>query len=77
MFSLQPDASKIAFVYLARQLQQWGFGPIDCQVHSAHLQSLGAREIPRNEFISHLSEYRDLEAVPAPWHVDTTLDDLL
>lgn len=50
MFSRVPDASKIAFVHLVRQLQQWKFGLIDCQVRTSHLASLGAREISRTEF---------------------------
>jgi leucyl/phenylalanyl-tRNA--protein transferase len=77
MFSLQPDASKIALVYLVRQLQQWQFGPIDCQIHSAHLQSLGARKIPRTAFLACLSEYRDRETVPAPWRLEITAADVL
>jgi len=77
MFSLQPDASKIALVYLVRQLQQWQFGPLDCQIHSAHLQSLGARKIPRTEFMGYLSEYRDRDAVPAPWRPEITAADIL
>lgn len=50
MFSRVPDASKIAFVHLVRQLKDWNFNVIDCQVKTAHLASLGAREIPRTEF---------------------------
>lgn len=50
MFTRIPDASKIAFVYLVRQLAQWGFALIDCQVKTTHLASLGAREIPRTDF---------------------------
>lgn len=50
MFSLAPDASKIAFVHLVKQLQYWEFGLIDCQVKTGHLASLGAREISRVEF---------------------------
>lgn len=50
MFSCVPDASKIAFVHLVRQLAQWNFVLIDCQIRTAHLASLGAREIPRTEF---------------------------
>ena len=50
MFSLCTDASKVAFVYLAKQLQQWGFGLIDCQVSNPHLTSLGAIEIERARF---------------------------
>lgn len=50
MFSRQPDASKIAFVHLVKQLQCWEYGLIDCQVRTGHLASLGAREISRAEF---------------------------
>jgi leucyl/phenylalanyl-tRNA--protein transferase len=50
MFSYAPDASKMAFVHLVRQLTQWNFVLIDCQMSTPHLASLGAREIPRTEF---------------------------
>ena len=46
------DASKIALAHLVRQLERWKFGMIDCQMNTAHLASLGAREIPRAEFIA-------------------------
>ncbi len=51
MFSLRPDASKIALVALAKKLEQKGFSLIDCQVHSGHMQRLGARLIDRRRFI--------------------------
>ena len=54
MFSYVPDASKIALVHLAKQLQRREFGLIDCQVKTDHLTSLGAREIPRSEFSQQL-----------------------
>jgi leucyl/phenylalanyl-tRNA--protein transferase len=47
MFSHARDASKVALVTLLAQLARWGFGLLDCQVHSAHLASLGAEGIPR------------------------------
>lgn len=50
MFSRSPNASKIAFAYLVRQLSKWEFAMIDCQVKTTHLASLGAREIPRHVF---------------------------
>lgn len=56
MFSRTPNASKIAFVHLVKQVQEWGFGLIDCQVKTNHLASLGAREIPRAAFAQYLSE---------------------
>lgn len=54
MFSYVPDASKIALVHLAKQLQRREFGLIDCQVKTDHLTSLGAREISRCEFSQQL-----------------------
>ncbi len=50
MFSRSPNASKIAFAHLVRQLSEWEFVLIDCQVKTAHLASLGAREISRTIF---------------------------
>lgn len=54
MFSRRSDASKIALVHLCRLLAQQGVGMIDCQMHTQHLASLGARQIPRSEFIARL-----------------------
>jgi leucyl/phenylalanyl-tRNA--protein transferase len=59
MFSLSRDLSKIALVYLARQLARWDFAMIDCQMNTAHLASMGAREIPRVEFWNRLQELVD------------------
>ncbi len=56
MFHRVTDASKIAFVHMVRRLQQQGVGMIDCQMHTSHLASLGAREIPRAEFSQKLTE---------------------
>lgn len=56
MFHHVTDASKIAFVHLVKRLQQQGFGMIDCQMKTAHLASLGAREIPRSEFSQRLAK---------------------
>ena len=50
MFSRETDASKVAFVYLVRQLESWGFQLIDCQVQSQHLTRLGATAISRQQF---------------------------
>ena len=47
MFSKVSDASKTAFVFLSHQLEQWDYNLIDCQVYTSHLESLGAKLIPR------------------------------
>lgn len=52
MFSSVSNASKIAFIYLCKHYQKKGYKFIDCQMHTPHLESLGAIEIPRAEFIS-------------------------
>ena len=50
MFSQSQDASKFALVALCRQLHQWDFSLLDCQISNPHLASMGAVEIPRVEF---------------------------
>lgn len=55
MFHHITDASKIAFVSLVEHLKNQGVGMIDCQMKTAHLASLGAREISRAEFIKNLA----------------------
>ena len=52
---LKNNASKIAFIYLVKELSKNKYKLIDCQVPSAHLKSLGAEEIPRSEFIKYLN----------------------
>jgi leucyl/phenylalanyl-tRNA--protein transferase len=63
MFSRVTDASKVAFATLAEHLHKAGFVLIDCQMHTRHLESLGAREISRAAFTCYLKEYLD---TPAP-----------
>lgn len=55
MFSHVPNASKTAFIALAKYAQENNYDLIDCQLHNPHLESLGAREIPRAEFLKILS----------------------
>jgi leucyl/phenylalanyl-tRNA--protein transferase len=54
MFTGVSNASKVAFVTLVKRLEALDFELIDCQVHTQHLISLGAREIPRKEFIKRI-----------------------
>jgi leucyl/phenylalanyl-tRNA--protein transferase len=55
MFSHATDASKIALAGLVAFCRWHGVALIDCQQHTGHLASLGAREIPRQAFEAHLS----------------------
>ena len=52
MFSLVPSASKLALIFLARTLENLGGQFIDCQFETPHLQSMGARYISYEEYIS-------------------------
>ena len=70
MFSRTADASKVALASLVRQLHRWGFELIDCQMSTMHLASLGAREIPRAEFMRHVARLTCLPAVPSPWTLE-------
>ena len=51
MFSTSSNASKFAFIRLAQELEKKKYHLIDCQLHTQHLESMGAEEIARNEFI--------------------------
>jgi leucyl/phenylalanyl-tRNA--protein transferase len=51
MFSKESNTSKLAFIHLVQQLEKEKYKLIDCQVYTEHLESLGAREISREEFV--------------------------
>jgi len=67
MFSLRDNASKLALLCLARQLESWGYDFIDCQVTSNHLLTLGAREISRARFMKLLAEALNGETRLGQW----------
>jgi len=54
MFSRTSNASKIALLYVANRLNNGDIELLDCQVESAHLTNLGARVIPRSDFVHRL-----------------------
>lgn len=56
MFSKVSNASKIAFAWLNNYLQTNNYDLLDCQVHNHHLESLGAYEIPRQEYLDILQK---------------------
>lgn len=57
MFSRVPDASKVALAWLARSMSAGQGRLIDCQMHTPHLASLGARDIPRDTFTGYLERW--------------------
>ena len=52
MFSLVPNASKLALIYLAHMFEALGGKLIDCQFETPHLRSMGGRFIPYEEYIN-------------------------
>lgn len=54
MFSLVPNASKLALISLSGYLQQLGFYMIDCQFHTDHLESMGGRFISYEEYMGYI-----------------------
>ncbi len=70
MFALESDASKVALVWLVRQLIDWGFELIDSQVPTDHVERFGGESIPRARY---LELVRRLVAHPSrlgPWAFD-------
>jgi leucyl/phenylalanyl-tRNA---protein transferase len=67
MFSIETDASKIALRTLCDFLIGCGFHMIDCQMATPHLMSLGAKLVPRAEFVSWLASHASLDASLQRW----------
>ncbi len=67
MFSRRSDASKVALVHLAHTLRVWGYGLIDAQIRSAHLERLGVEAVPRGRFLELLDRWCEQPGHPPPW----------
>jgi len=74
MFARETDASKVALAHLARLLAERGYGMIDCQMTTAHLCSLGAREVPRARFTAALRQWAHGGPAPQRW-AERTMQD--
>jgi len=75
MFAHQHDASKIALAALVAFARMHKIAWIDCQQNTKHLASLGAKEIPRSEF---LQKIRDASTAAIPsWHFDASYWDFV
>ena len=70
MFSRATDASKVALVNLIAFLEDHGFPLVDCQVHTPLLESLGAREIPRADFLRELTGLVNYVQPPTKWNMN-------
>ncbi|WP_372365461.1 leucyl/phenylalanyl-tRNA--protein transferase [Candidatus Uabimicrobium sp. HlEnr_7] len=73
MFANESDASKIAFVYLVKQLQKWKFHIIDCQMETDHLTRFGAKLYKREIFQATLQKALQYTTKKEKWKFD---DDL-
>ncbi|NPU83521.1 MAG: leucyl/phenylalanyl-tRNA--protein transferase [Syntrophaceae bacterium] len=67
MFSGMSNTSKIALIALVRRLQKLGFLLVDCQVHTTHLGSLGARFVSRSRFLELLRKGQERETIRGNW----------
>ncbi|WP_251976793.1 leucyl/phenylalanyl-tRNA--protein transferase [Salinicola avicenniae] len=72
MFSRCADASKVGLVHLARHLEQHNFALIDCQMHTAHLASMGAREIARERFLDYLEQNVNAPQPASLWPTESS-----
>ncbi len=61
MFSKESNASKFAFIKYVQYLQAEGVSLIDCQVYTEHLESMGAKMIPRADFVRLLERLQFLD----------------
>ncbi len=69
MFARRTDASKVALAALVAACRTRGVALIDCQQNTRHLASLGAHEVPRRDFLTHLRQ-AVAEPQPADWTYD-------
>lgn len=67
MFTKKDNASKAAFAALVSRLIDWDFTLIDCQIPTRHLRSLGAREVPRSEFMGLLKPAMEKSTRKGKW----------
>lgn len=77
MFSKVSDASKVALLTLTRLMAEKGIEIVDCQVESPHLNSMGARNIPRLDFEQYLAHTEDLTGTGTPWRLNLEAGALL
>ena len=67
MFSRRSNASKVALYHLVEHVKALHFDLIDCQVTSDHLLRLGAREIPRRQFLAEIKQSLKSPTLKGKW----------
>ena len=73
MFTLRPNASKLALLFLIDHLKKQGLDWIDIQQLTPHMEALGAKEIPRKEFLEKLFETQRRKLVLFPYQASPSL----
>ncbi|AHE97711.1 leucyl/phenylalanyl-tRNA--protein transferase [Thioalkalivibrio paradoxus ARh 1] len=76
MFSHVRDASKIALAWLCRHLAEWEWPLIDSQTPTPHMLTMGAREIPRDQFLERIRSLVDQDPGRASWQMDPRIHPL-
>ncbi len=67
MFTRVSNASKAALIFLTRKLKELNFIIIDSQIHTPHLERIGAREIPRMEYLEYLKKGLKYKTLAGSW----------
>lgn len=73
MFSRESNASKIVLAHLCRWLRAWEYALLDCQMHTSHLASLGACEMPRAQFAAQLATLVEQTPSPLAWRREAAM----
>ncbi len=73
MFSLRPNASKIALITLGKLMSSLKGALIDCQLANPYLMSMGAKTVSRDWFIEHLSNVANVQ-VPGELFASREID---
>jgi len=67
MFSLEPDASKAAFIPFVWALAEAGFTLVDSQVRTAHVESMGGRSVARTDYLETLAKALESPTLKGNW----------
>lgn len=68
MFSLKPNSSKVALIFLVKTLFNEGYKLIDCQIQNPHLKKMGSVEIKRSEFLKILNKNNSNKTNISNWN---------
>ena len=77
MYAKKSEASKVALVYLVRQLERWDFRFLDCQIYTENLDRFGATEWPREKFLVALESALEGKTRRGKWQFDPDFDPVM